>query len=674
MANLNFYNPSAAMLRAYMVNFNDQSLRENDTCFGEYLETRQLSFDNICSVLKKLLTIEDLSRMEDYTQLMQSNVSVMRVDSVHYEINLSQTEINAEDVLKPDVGELVLVPNASLLEMPLPNPLILAQMPHIHESLDPRDNKCRHVGSILKVDNSRVFFEYSKIDLMNLHKKWTIIFRSPRIPFRLMYHALDLLMVCRTERNYLFAIPNLVNRLHKSDYFEEFSLINTQIATNSEQLQAVKQIVNGPNPLAPYIVFGPPGTGKTTTIVEAILQLCLLRPESHIIVTAGSNSACDTVALKICELIDNNVRFSDQNKRVVLRVFSRKRYEQGLDNVDPLVVKYSNCVNSFRSFKNFNLKKYRIIVTTLCLVGLLALEDTDVQFTHVFIDEAAASTEPETLLGIVGVKNATCHIILSGDHKQLGPFIGSQRASSLGLGQSLLERLMLSRLYQLDESGNYDRTLQTRLRRNYRSHPEIVGLFNKLYYNDELMALAPPIKVNMAAKWKQLANAKFPILFHNIYGKACHKLNSKSRYNQQEAQVLSWYVRILLGRGIGGGLRVNQQDIGVITPYLAQCEVIKQILRERGLFDVDVGTVQRYQGREKPIIVVSLVSSYTNASFVTNPRLLNVIVSRAMSLLIIIGNPVSLGASKDFQYIINMCELHENVLGKKIDNKTSLQG
>ncbi|XP_064536155.1 putative helicase MOV-10 [Drosophila montana] len=674
MANLKFYKPSTAMLQAYMVNFNDQSLRENDTCFGEYLETRQLSFDNICSVLKKLLTIEDLSKMDDYTQLMQTNVSVTRVDGEHYEINLSHTEVYAKDVLKPDVDELVLVPNASLLEMPLPNPLILAQMPHIHESLNPRDNKRRHVGSIVQVNNTSVIFEYSTIDLINLNKKWNIIFRSPRIPFRLMYHALDLLMVCRTERNYLFAIPNLANQLHESDCFEDFNLINTQIATNSEQLQAVKQIVNGPNSLAPYIVFGPPGTGKTTTIVEAVLQLCLLRPKSHIIVTAGSNSACDTVALKICELIENNVRFADQKKNVVLRVFSRKRYEQGLENVHPLVVKYSNCANDYKNFNSLKLKKYRIIVSTLCLVGLLALNDSDVQFTHVFIDEAAASTEPETLLGIVGVKNAACHIILSGDHNQLGPFIGSQRASSLGFGQSLLERLMLSRLYQLDASGNYDRTLQTRLRRNYRSHPEIVGLFNKLYYHDELIPLAPTMKINMAAKWNQLANAKFPILFHNIYGKTCRKMHSRSRYNQQEAQVLSWYVRILLGRGIGGGLSVKQQDIGVITPYLAQCELIKQIFIERGLFDVDVGTVQRYQGREKPIIVVSMVSSYTSTTFVTNPRLLNVILSRAMSLLIIIGNPVSLGASKDIQYIINKCELHENVLGKKIDNKTSLQG
>ncbi|TDG49358.1 hypothetical protein AWZ03_004226 [Drosophila navojoa] len=131
---------------------------------------------------------------------------------------------------------------------------------------------------------------------------------------------------------------------------------------------------------------------ETTTIVEAILQLYVLN-QGRILVTAGSNSACNTIALKICEHNENH----------------KNRFH--------------------------------------------------------------------------GIKGSACHVILSGDHKQLGPVVIDKSAAALGLRQSPTERLMLSKPYEVDAAtmGNYDCTLQTRLRYNYRSHPKIMGLFNKLY-------------------------------------------------------------------------------------------------------------------------------------------------------------------------------------------------
>ncbi|KAM8713640.1 hypothetical protein ACLKA7_013891 [Drosophila subpalustris] len=500
-----------------------------------------------------------------------------------YKIKLNQTKVSPEDVLTVDTDELVLVPKASVLASIRKKHIILEQFPHEDEEIDYWDPKCRHVCQITNIERNIITFSCNTLDqLMKC-----------------------LLQASTTLRSYLFPLHDIRNiniQTSGSDLSTPLTLINASIATNVDQLQAVNQIVAGPSPLAPYIVFGPPGTGKTTTIVEAILQLYLKSPDNRIVVTAGSNSACDTIALRI--------------------------------------------------------------------FACMARAKTEVKHaTHVFIDEAAASSEPELLLGIVHLKATSWHVILSGDHKQLGPVIKSKRASSLGLGQSLMGRLMDSELYQVDDNGSYDCRLQTRLRRNYRSHPEIVGLFNKLFYNNELIPVAPLERINQAAHWDMLSNGQFPILFQATFGKTQRPPLSHSSYNELEAEVLCWFVWNLLKRGLGNGSKVRQEDIGVITPYLAQCALLTKYLRQRGKFHVKVGSVESFQGREKPIIIASLVCSFTSAAFLSDPRRLNVLLSRPMSLLILIGNPISLSQSADLKFIIDQCKLHGHLLTKKNDKK-----
>ncbi|XP_064538077.1 putative helicase MOV-10 [Drosophila montana] len=485
--------------------------------------------------------------------------------------------------------------------------------------------------------------------------------------------CLALQLLENRTRRYIFPLPNT----EKVDWEETvpekvpiFSLFNESIATNAEQLQAVQQIFAGPNPQAPYIVFGPPGTGKTTTIVEAILQVCL-QEYTRILITAGSNSACDTIALKICEVIASSERLQElvkySNEKKTLPTWRLIRFYSLLydrKKIDPNLKKYFKCIaaerNDFKSLYN-----YKIIVATLCGVARMRYYANFCPFTHIFIDEAAASSEAEALMGIAGVKDKDCHVILSGDHKQLGAVIKCDRAKSLGLGQSLMERLLLNKLYEVDTSGNYDRTLQSRLRQNYRSHPEIVGIFNKLYYNCELIPMAPPSQVNQAAKWSVLPNRKFPILFQVTHGITEREAQSNSSLNKLEAQVLCWYVKSLLEDGLGGDIKVQQEEIGVVTPYLGQCRLLKLMLRQRGHHKVEVGSVESYQGREKLIIIVSLVSSFKHPYFLSNPRRINVFLSRAKSLMILIGNPISLGQNKDFEFIIGQCKLQGNFLTKK---------
>ncbi|XP_044315485.1 putative helicase mov-10-B.2 isoform X2 [Drosophila rhopaloa] len=703
MRNLPYSPPTPEMMKALTTEFTDSDLTTN-AVFAEYLTTRRLEFYNVCTVMQILLSIEDISTMQLYAQLIQPDVAVQRVSKLRYKIALNTKGVNAEDVVAPNLDEVVLVPKSSLLSSPLPKQLLLALLPHAHEGLQLKDPMRRHVASVEQVSRTTVHIRFSRGstpgDEELLSQRFCAIIRSRRTPFRYMYRALKLLQESPLIRRYLFPFPGWLTQMVDRSMIElrdcailpswlqvkpppepappaAICLLNSTIYSNAEQLQAVQRIVAGPSPQGPYIVFGPPGTGKTTTIVEAILQLRLQQPGSRILVTAGSNSACDTIALKLCEYIHSNARLKDhfahqeqpKSDHQLIRVFSRSIHHKGLKSVPALLLKNSNCSKQvYEHLGVSHILQYGITVATLCTVGRLVTDDLGKHnfFSHIFIDEAGASTEPEALIGIMGVKQtADCHVILSGDHKQLGAVIKSNRAASLGLSQSLMERLLRSDCYKLDENGNYDRTLQTRLRRNYRSHPQIVGVFNELYYNGELIPRAPDEEVNLAANWSLLPNPLFPIIFQATHGVTKREQNSTSSYNQLEANVLCWYVKRLLNDGLGKGRTVSQEDIGIVAPYTAQGKLVTQLLQSQGHPNVEVGSVETYQGREKPIIIASLVRSFANMGFMRNPRRVNVLLSRAKSLLILVGNPVTLRHHRDFKTIINSCKLQGTYLFKK---------
>ncbi|XP_017124500.1 putative helicase MOV-10 [Drosophila elegans] len=705
MRNLPDSPPTKEMLEAMTTEFTDTDLTKNNAIFEEYLATRRLEFYNVCSVMQTLLSIEDLSTMQLYAQLIQPDVSVQRVSKLRYKIDLKNTTgVNAEDVVAPNLDEVVLVPKPSLLASPLPKPLVLALLPHAHEVLEMKDPNRRHVASVEQVSRTTVHIRFSRGsnpgEEVLIGQRFCAIIRSRRTPFRYMYRALKVLQESPLIRRYLFPFPGWLTQMLNRSMIEmrncstlpiwmqvrpppepaasaSVSLLNSTINSNAEQLQAVQRIVAGPNPQGPYIVFGPPGTGKTTTIVEAILQLRLQQPRSRILVTAGSNSACDTIAFKLCEYIAYNSRLKEHFARQeqpkpghqLIRVFSRSIHHKGLKSVPALLLKNSNCSkNSYEHLGVSHVLEYGITVATLCTVGRLVTDNLGKHnfYSHIFIDEAGAATEPEALIGIMGVKQTTdCHVILSGDHKQLGAVIKSNRAASLGLSQSLMERLLRSDCYRLDENGNYDRSLQTRLRRNYRSHPQIVRIFNDLYYNGELIPQAPASEVNLAAHWSLLPNPSFPIIFQATHGRTEREQHSTSSYNQLEAKVLCWYVKRLIDDGLGRGNRVSQVDIGIVAPYTAQGKLITKLLQSQGHPQVEVGSVETYQGREKPIIIASLVRSFANMGFMRNPRRVNVLLSRAKSLLILVGNPVTLRHHRDFKSIINSCKTQGTYLFKK---------
>lgn len=213
------------------------------------------------------------------------------------------------------------------------------------------------------------------------------------------------------------------------------------------------------------------------------------RDGTKILVTASSNSACDEIALRLCKTLS-----CLDIPRDIVRIYAQSN-EARLDNIDDFLLEHSN-MYSVHFYPDIEvLHEYRIVVCTMAVVAKLALgkfgrtESGGTMYTHLFIDEVAASTEVEALMPITSILTPKSSLIIAGDNKQLGPIVKSKRAEEFKLGVSLMDRLLMRECYRVNtDTGDYDRSVQTRLRMNFRSHPAIVKLYSGMYYNHNLEA------------------------------------------------------------------------------------------------------------------------------------------------------------------------------------------
>ncbi|XP_050511315.1 putative helicase mov-10-B.1 isoform X2 [Diabrotica virgifera virgifera] len=384
--------------------------------------------------------------------------------------------------------------------------------------------------------------------------------------------------------------------------------LNQTIARNQEQKTAVRNILNATSVPYPYIVFGPPGTGKTVTIVEAILQL-KFKTTHNILVCAPSNAACDLITEKLLEHCTTNE---------LIRVMSST---VDLSNVHEPVLRYSNYEEyegswQYKKMDSASLKTYRIVVITLIHVGIMGgYYKPDV----VFVDEAAQACEPEVCIALGMVKHGQ-QIVLAGDPKQLGPSLTSDSAIRYGLGISLLERIMQTELYH-----QHNQRCITMLIQNFRNHPKILTLPNELFYGDQLQAqsqrsLLDPLATTCvfqklqemySVAGKKNSHPKFTgdaVEFCSLLSKEQRQGKSPSYFNVKEAQMVIKYIRALQAlEFLDEEDKVKPSDIGIVTPYARQVYTLKALLKGNQIEGVDVGTTETFQGREKRIIIISTV-------------------------------------------------------------------
>ncbi|XP_034552700.1 putative helicase mov-10-B.1 [Notolabrus celidotus] len=492
--------------------------------------------------------------------------------------------------------------------------------------------------------------------------KYRVQFIINRIPLRVQHRAASLVTTFKL-RELLFptgkfsAHHTLLHRLVQNE------------GSNPEQCSAVQHILATSAKPAPYLVFGPPGTGKTVTLVEAIKQIVMTKASCKILVCAPSNSATDHLCEKICEKIFEG----EEGECKIYRLYAlsykadktstRKFYSNlNKDNVP--------CIIPSKKY----LMTYKIMVTTLQTAARLVTGAIPPGFySYIFVDEAGQATETECLIPLAGLfDKKKCQVVLAGDPKQLGPIITSRIADEYGLGVSLLERLMRDiELYKAHSTTGFNSRFVTKLLRNYRSHAAILKVPNELFYKGELQPYAAKDECSSYCEWELLPKKGFPLIFHGVAGTDERDANCTSVYNMAEVEVLKEYLKALLAHLRKKGVdKVGENEIGIIAPYRQQVEKIQealktdQELKKQKLDNILVGTVEAFQGKESQVILVSTVRSNLKMTeedqrftlgFVKNEKRFNVAMTRARALLIVIGDPRALRTVTIWNKFIHYC-------------------
>ena len=468
---------------------------------------------------------------------------------------------------------------------------------------------------------------------------------------------------CRaTTQQYKVKLPGITQALWVEDKNLELATrraeianrvtdaLNTSASLNMEQTMAVRAIVRAECRGVPYIVFGPPGTGKTTTLVQVVLQNINHSFCDKILVCTPTNAAADFFASRLLAEI-NPDEHDPEDTILRLCAFSRNVADVPKDLLDAWVVNYTRN-RGFETPSLEELKDTPVVIATMATAAKMYNKGVQAHYDMVIIDEAGQATEPEVIAALGPLlKQSTGQLVVAGDPFQLGPVIFSNLAERCGMAVSFLERLICRDVYQkCSTTGQYDARVLTKLVHNYRAHPALLDVPNQEFYDGELVACGPPHLINRHVGWSHLPNPRVPLIFHAVAGDDEREGTSPSWFNRDECGVVLNYIKRILtpNEELGGKPKISAKDIGVITPYNKQAQKIRTLLKSRDFPDVTVGSTETFQGQERQVIIISTVRSNKEflefdlehrLGFLDNPKRFNVAITRAIGLLIVVGNP-----------------------------------
>ncbi len=416
------------------------------------------------------------------------------------------------------------------------------------------------------------------------------------------------------------------------------------------------------------LVHGPPGTGKTTTLVEAIKET--VNTEKQVLVCASSNAAVDLLAERLGvqgihvlrlghparvteEVVASTLdaRLSEHNDAKLLRDLRRKSEE-----MKSIGHKYKrNFGPSERQQRRLLLQEAKVLkeealalehymirdevdkaqVIACTLVGANSQYLYNRTFNTLFIDEASQALEPASWIPILKVKR----VVMAGDHYQLPPTIKSVKAAKEGLSETLFERCI--RKYK---EANVMLDVQ------YRMEQPIMQFSNQYFYKGRLKS------GDLIASRRKV----FPQAVEFIDTAGCgyeEKINPEtlSTYNEQEAQFLLNRLDQLVA---DYPAEVSRMDIGIIAPYKAQVEVLRAKIEpydwHKELKRITINTVDAFQGQERDLIAISLVRSNPlgEIGFLGDTRRMNVAMTRARFLLLMAGDSSTLSSHDFFDQLI----------------------
>jgi helicase MOV-10 len=437
---------------------------------------------------------------------------------------------------------------------------------------------------------------------------------------------------------------------------------------NEAQLCAVDAIVKGTHHNVPYVIFGPPGTGKTTTLVEAVLQ-CAKQGNTgansfKILVCAPTNTAADFIASKLAKVHTK----PSQLLRVV--AYSRSRRDVPADLVENNLTNFNWEEGTFDSPTLQAICKPLVVVATLTkAAGFMNDGVPRGHFDMIMIDEAGQAIEQEAIAAAACLLSEKGQLVVAGDPNQLGPVVHHDLAKEHGLATSYLERLMTRSIYRKQPAmigaavtvKRYNENVLTKLVENYRSHSTLLQLPNELFYENELIAKVNPVQGGSCCHWEHLPRKEFPLMWTGIQGKDAREANSPSWFNADEALQVVRHVKDLLDMKSS---KITPEQIGIISPYNKQVHKIRKLLKYEGIDNIKVGSTEMFQGQERRVIIISTVRSCPDyisfdkqhtLGFLDNPKRFNVATTRAQALLIVVGNPIVLASDPCWRALLQLC-------------------
>lgn len=458
--------------------------------------------------------------------------------------------------------------------------------------------------------------------------------------YRLMFEALDRVIRARSGR-----LADLRDIFYTKAPASRYTFDAMRFPwLNASQEKAVNEVLWAKDVA---VVHGPPGTGKTTTLVEAIFET--LRRESQVLVCAQSNMAVDWISEKLVDRginvlrIGNPIRVNDKmlsftyerrfeahpdypqlwSIRKAIRELrqQRKHADSWHQKMDRLKSRATELELRIRSSL---FGEARVIASTLTGAANRVLEGE--KYSTLFIDEAAQALEAACWIAI----RKAGRVILAGDHCQLPPTVKSIMALKGGLGKTLMERIV----------ENKPETV-TLLKMQYRMNEQIMKFSSEWFYHG-MVESAPSVS------HRGILDYDTPMMWIDTAecdGKEEFVGENFGRINRAEAeltlQTLQQYLEKI------GKQRILEEsiDVGIISPYRAQVQLLRKELRKREFFRpyrhlLTVNTVDGFQGQERDIILISLVRSNDGGEigFLRDLRRMNVAITRARMKLIILGS------------------------------------
>ena len=470
---------------------------------------------------------------------------------------------------------------------------------------------------------------------------------------------------------------------------------------NYEQAHAIGSVCARDYGTLPYLISGPPGTGKTKTLVETAMQLLNSTDVSHILICAPSEAAADTLALRLKYYLSN---------KQLLRLNRPGR----ADNEVPRdLIQYCYMEADMFYLPHFKaLMAYNIVVCSCQDAAVLAearLTNSDLfnietnmfsafhpedkppspslHWGALLIDEAAQATEVDVLPAISVVcppseypteRLQPC-LVMAGDENQLGPRTASRDPR---FATSLFARLCARPLYKdhvLSRSNIKPSAAPpvlkksmlpiifppfTNLIRNYRSHPAILSVPSSLFYNDTLIpeAPTPSTPLQHSSLWR---GSKWPVLFLPHTGPDEIERDGGGWYNVSEARIACTIAQTLIDDS-----QVRQADICIMSPLAAQVKRLRSLIRSKaygrgnGLWDVNIGPLEAFQGLERRVVIICTtrtrdrfldMDAKRGQGIVHQKRKMNVALTRAKEALFVIGNPAVLRQDEHWKQWLAFC-------------------